>query len=57
MICATCELETPDTPCTDCDDDALLVGKYRLERILGRGAHGTTFLATGPDGTLSLIHI
>ena len=54
MICATCESETVATPCTDCGNDALLVGKYRLERILGRGAQGTTFLATGPDGICAI---
>ena len=50
MICASCETETDQTPCVGCGVDSLLVGKYRLERILGRGAQGTTFLATGPDG-------
>ena len=50
MICANCETETAQTPCVGCGDDSLLAGKYQLERILGRGAQGTTFLATGPDG-------
>ena len=54
MICAVCETETTATPCTECGNEPLLVGKYRLERTLGRGAQGTTFLATGPDGLCAI---
>jgi serine/threonine protein kinase len=54
MFCATCETETPQSPCGDCGRDPLLSGKYRLERILGRGAQGTTFLATGPNGVCAI---
>lgn len=28
----------------------LLAGRYRVERVLGKGAHGTTYLATTADG-------
>ncbi len=54
MICAVCETQTQVTPCAECGNDPLLAGTYRLERILGRGAQGTTFLAAGPHGVCAI---
>ena len=54
VICATCETETTGTTCTERGNNALLRQTYPLERILGRGAQGTTILASGPDGTCAI---
>ncbi|MFT5685084.1 MAG: serine/threonine protein kinase [Myxococcota bacterium] len=45
MICAFCGEETPNTPCSGCGRDPLLMGRYRLQRLLGQGAVGTTYAA------------
>lgn len=45
MICADCGVETEGDPCERCGRPALLDGRYRLDRVLGRGTTGTTFAA------------
>ena len=46
MFCASCGEATPTDPCATCGRGALLVGRYRLDGVLGRGAHATTWRAT-----------
>jgi len=50
MFCATCGAETEASPCVRCGADPLLDGRFRLEGILGQGAHGTTWRATDGEG-------
>ncbi len=45
MICASCGVQTPVDPCEKCGAAAILDGRYRLERIIGRGTTGSTFAA------------
>lgn len=45
MICADCGVQTEGDPCEKCGRPALLDGRYRLDRVLGRGTTGTTFAA------------
>jgi len=45
MICARCDKETLETPCTACGGDPDLDGRYRLLSTLGAGAAGTTWRA------------
>lgn len=48
MFCAACGAEQPAADlerCAACGAPPLLAGRYRLEVILGQGAHGTTWRA------------
>ena len=45
MICAFCGEETPTNPCGECGQSPLLNEQYRLSRVLGQGAVGTTYAA------------
>lgn len=47
MLCANCNETIADpTACPACGQSPLLVGRYRLEGVLGSGALATTFRAT-----------
>jgi len=50
MRCANCDIETPNSPCDACGEDARLDGRYTLIRPCGHGANGTTWEAVHPDG-------
>jgi formylglycine-generating enzyme required for sulfatase activity len=52
MICASCGLETPASPCEDCGREPRLDGRFALDAMLGQGSFGTTWRAQGPDGEL-----
>jgi serine/threonine protein kinase len=45
MHCAHCGTPTDELPCTSCGQEPRVVGRYRLEHMLGQGAHGTTWRA------------
>lgn len=45
MHCAHCGTPTDDVPCSECGEDPRVVGRYRLEALLGQGGHGTTWRA------------
>ena len=49
FICAACGQSTSVDPCQHCSNSALLVGRYRLETVLGRGEGGLTWRATSVD--------
>lgn len=46
-ICASCAAEFTggDAVCPVCGEDPLLDGRYGLEKVVGHGAHGTTYRA------------
>jgi hypothetical protein len=50
MLCAECGESTPGSPCSVCAAEPRLEGRYALLSVLGRGAQGTTFRATGTGG-------
>jgi serine/threonine protein kinase len=45
VICATCGEPDIEGPCPTCGADGLLNDRFVLEKILGNGAHGTTYRA------------
>lgn len=50
MRCTACDEETEQAPCSSCGQEPRLDGRYTLVRVIGRGAHGTTWEALAPDG-------
>jgi hypothetical protein len=50
MYCAHCTRPTEASPCTHCGEPPQLDGRYQLRDRLGRGASGTTWLASDPEG-------
>jgi len=54
MLCAACGADTDAAPCGSCGADPKLDDRYQLDRVLGQGAQGTTFAATGPDGAVAV---
>jgi serine/threonine protein kinase len=50
MFCAHCTRPTESSPCAHCGEQPLLDGRYQLHDRLGRGASGTTWLASDPEG-------
>ncbi|MFT4627367.1 MAG: hypothetical protein ACI8PZ_006051 [Myxococcota bacterium] len=53
-LCAACGERTPATdpdPCPHCGGEQLLAGRFRLLRVLGEGATGTTYLARDDAGS------
>ncbi|MFH1469934.1 MAG: serine/threonine-protein kinase [Pseudomonadota bacterium] len=48
MICIHCACWTETEPCERCGAEPRLLGRYRLQDVLGRGASGTTWSALDP---------
>ncbi len=46
MLCAACGETSLGEPCGHCGQDPLLKGRYRLDRVLGRGSTGVTYAGT-----------
>lgn len=55
MYCASCGTQTETSDCESCGEAARLDGRYALEAMVGRGAHGTTWRARDSDGGLRAI--
>jgi serine/threonine protein kinase len=54
MLCAACGAPADAAPCGACGAAPRLDGRYQLSEVLGQGAQGTTFSATGPDGAVAI---
>ena len=54
MLCAACGAAADAATCEACGANPRLDGRYQLDRVLGQGAQGTTFSATGPDGEVAV---
>ena len=54
MICAACGETTSARPCGACGRDPLLADTWQLDGVLGRGATGVTFRASGRGETVAI---
>lgn len=54
MICVECQCRTQAVPCSECGREPRVDGRFALEGLLGAGAVGTTWRATGPGGQVAL---
>ena len=50
LICAACGETTTGDPCDHCGKTPILHGDYRLEKVLGTGAEGTTYRTRALEG-------